>query len=255
VHAPILPPAGDAPDARGRARRGRIVLVTDRIAIAARTNALWVDAVCRTHGLVGVLGDDAWTCPQRTPPYHPDAVTLSPDADGYELLARIDASDGCSVKDSWSGLDLSGEDFARLVVGEWLWLDPKAPVEPPTRRWEAVRTPDEMLAWASSWAADPDDAAILRPALLREPGVHVLRALEAGRVVAGGIVHVTDGVAGVGNLFDATGDDARAWRDVVAAVREIAPGMPVAGWEAGGAVAAAEAAGCERLGTLTIWIR
>jgi cobalt-zinc-cadmium efflux system protein len=74
--------------------------------------------------VAGRFEDDAWTTPSRTPPYYPDAVTLSPDADAYEVLARVDGSDGCSVKDSWATLDLSIEDFARLVVGEWLWLDP-----------------------------------------------------------------------------------------------------------------------------------
>ena len=44
------------------------------------------------------------------------------------MLARVDDSDGCSVKDSWARLDLSLEDFARLVVGEWVWLDPATPL-------------------------------------------------------------------------------------------------------------------------------
>ena len=229
--------------------------MTDRIALAARNNALWVDAVCRTHGLAGVLDDDAWTCPSRTPPYYPDAVTLSPDADGYDVLARVDDSDGCSVKDSWSNLDLTGEDFARLVVGDWLWLDPDVRGAGPTRHWKRVSTPETMLAWSTAWAREPEDAAILRPALLDEPGVHVLGAVEAGRVVAGGIIHVTDDLVGVGNLFDAAGDSARAWRDAVAAARELAPGLPLVGWEAGDGVAAAESAGCESLGALTVWIR
>ena len=57
-------------------------------------------------------------------PRRRDAVS---DTGEYDVLARVDDSDGCSVKDSWSRLDLSMEDFARLVVGEWVWLDPSGP--------------------------------------------------------------------------------------------------------------------------------
>src|SRR6187402_2612836 len=65
-----------------------------------------------------------------TRPYYPDAVTLSPDVEEHDVLARVDDSDGCSVKDSWSRLDLSMEDFARIVVGEWVWLDPSVSLAP-----------------------------------------------------------------------------------------------------------------------------
>ena len=94
--------------------------VTDRIVLAARNNALWCDAVARSHGVVTTTDAAAWTAATRTPPYYPDAVTLSPTVGEYDVLARVDDSDGCSVKDSWSRLDLSMEDFARLVVGDVL---------------------------------------------------------------------------------------------------------------------------------------
>ena len=51
----------------------------DRLVLAARNNALWCDAVARAHGVKATLDDTAWTSPTRTPPYYPDAVTLSPD--------------------------------------------------------------------------------------------------------------------------------------------------------------------------------
>ena len=153
--------------------------MTDRIVLAARNNALWCDAVARSHGVACTVDDVAWTASTRTPPYYPDAVTLSPDAGEYDVLARVDDSDGCSVKDSWSRLDLSMEDFARLVVGEWVWLDP---LRTPARRrsgrarWQRVTTADAMADWVRAWASDPDAEAILRPSLLDEPGVHVLGA-------------------------------------------------------------------------------
>ena len=238
--------------------------MTDRIALAARNNALWCDAVCRTHGLPGVLDELAWTSPRRTPPYYPDAVTVSPDAGEYDLLTRIDPGDGASVKDSWSRLDLSTEDFARLVVGEWLWWAPShtAADHGPTGEaggptsWRPITTAGDLAAWTRAWSSDPDDVGLFRPALLDHPGVHVLAGSgpDVGVFTAGCIVNVTDGVAGLSNTFAADGDEEQTWRWAVAAAQRLLPGLPLVGWDAGSGVEAAVAAGAERLGPLTVWI-
>ncbi|MGW5238202.1 hypothetical protein ACWEOW_04670 [Monashia sp. NPDC004114] len=230
----------------------------DRVLLAARNNALWCDAVCRTHGLRGSMAADAWSVPTRTPPYYPDAVTLSPDVDEYDLLARLDSTDGCSVKDSWSRLDLTVEDFARLVVGEWVWLGPGQARSGDGRWWEPVGSADDFAHWVRAWASDEDALAVLRPDLLMEPGVHVLaaRSHPGGDIVAGCIVNITGEVAGVSNLFDSDGGDPeRTWRGAATAAHEVVDGIPLVGWEAGDSLAAAVAAGCERIGPLTVWIR
>lgn len=234
--------------------------VTDRINLAARNNALWCDAVACSHGVATTTDADAWTASTRTPPYYPDAVTLSPTVGEYDVLARVDDSDGCSVKDSWSRLDLSIEDFARLVVGEWVWLAPSAPLTPPSGpTWRRVTTPTEMATWVRAWASDPEAEAILRPALLDEPGVHVLAGhASADRdapIVSGAIVNVTGEVAGLGNVFSRDGDTERVWAAAALAAREVVGGIPLVGWEAGAGVDAAVAAGCERLGPLSVWLK
>jgi len=234
--------------------------VTDRIVLAARNNALWCDAVARSHGVRTTMDDAAWTASTRTPPYYPDAVTLSADVGEYDVLARVDDSDGCSVKDSWSRLDLSLEDFARLVVGEWVWLDPTTAVPSrPARSWRRVTTTEAMAAWVQAWASDPDAEAILRPALLGEAGVHLLAAHASDAsdapLVAGAVVHVTGEVAGLGNVFALDGDAMGTWREAAAAAREVVGGTPLVGWEAGASVEAAVAAGCERLGPLSVWLK
>ena len=234
--------------------------MTDRIVLAARNNALWCDAVARSHGVVCTTDADAWTAATRTPPYYPDAVTLSPEAGEYDVLARVDDSDGCSVKDSWSRLDLSMEDFARLVVGEWVWLDPSVALVPaPARTWQRVTTADEMAGWVRAWASDPDAEAILRPSLLEEPGVHVLGTRGGddpqSPFVSGAIVNVTGEVAGLGNVFSHDGDPDLAWSAAAAAAREVVGGIPLVGWEAGASVDAAVAAGCETIGPLSVWLK
>jgi hypothetical protein len=233
--------------------------VTDRIVLAARNNALWCDAVARSHGVVTTTDAAAWTAATRTPPYYPDAVTLSPTVGEYDVLARVDDSDGCSVKDSWSRLDLSMEDFARLVVGEWVWLDPSVRLDAPAGpSWRRVDSAGDMAAWVRAWASDPEAEAILLPALLEVPGVHVLAGHASdtdSTVVAGAVVNVTGDVAGLGNVFAHDGDDERAWAGAAVAARTVTDGRPLVGWEAGAGVDAAVAAGCERLGPLSVWLK
>jgi hypothetical protein len=59
---------------------------------AARNNAEWCDALCRTHGARTTLDGVAWTSRTRTPPSYPDAVTFVPEPDVPSLLARIDTA-------------------------------------------------------------------------------------------------------------------------------------------------------------------
>jgi hypothetical protein len=234
--------------------------VTDRIVLAARNNAFWCEAVARSHGVACTTDDLAWTASTRTPPYYPDAVTLSPDAGEYDVLARVDDSDGCSVKDSWSRLDLSMEDFARLVVGEWVWLDPSVtPAAPSGATWHRVDSAAAMADWVRAWASDPDAEAILRPSLLDERGVHVLGARAsddpAAPFVTGAVANVTGEVAGIGNVFSRDDDEELAWCAAARAARAVVGGIPLVGWEAGAGLDAAVAAGCERLGPLTVWLK
>jgi hypothetical protein len=66
--------------------------------MAAANNADWCDLVCRAHGVETRFDEDAWTSRTRTPPGYPDAVTLVRDPSVADLLTRIDASVGCSIK-------------------------------------------------------------------------------------------------------------------------------------------------------------
>ncbi len=106
-------------------------------AAAARNNADWCAAVCRSHGIQGAFGAAAWTSADRTPRYYPDAITLHPGATPADLLPRIDtASVGCSVKDSFATLDLTPDGFTELFGAQWIHRPAGAPV-PATPRLRA----------------------------------------------------------------------------------------------------------------------
>lgn len=237
-------------------------MVTDRIELAACNNALWCDAVCRSHRLSGTVDFAAWSSATRTPPLYPDAVTLSETTRAADVLRRIDGSTGASVKDSWAILDLSAAGFTPVVDGEWLWLDPAdaegvaAPAATDQRRWRTLESGAAMAQWSTAWAENPQDEAILGPHLLDAAGVHVLAAGDGDDDFAAGcIVNVTGEVAGLSNLFSSDGDDTRTWTGAISAASRLAPGHVLVGWESSDGVDAARSAGFETIGPLTVWIR
>src|SRR3978361_1661718 len=91
----------------------------DLAAVAARDNAAWCRAVCGAHGSPGEVSAHAWTSARPTPPLSPDAVPLSRGLPAAALLDRVDSGPGCSVKDSFADLDLSGHGFHVLFQASW----------------------------------------------------------------------------------------------------------------------------------------
>nr|WP_084714272.1 hypothetical protein [Streptacidiphilus rugosus] len=217
---------------------------------AARNNADWCEAICRAHGLRGEFRLDAWTSPARTPPYYPDAVTLTEHADAGDLLARIDLGvGGASVKDSFAALDLADRGFAPLLDARWIGR----PADPPARDplWQRIRTTGRLAAWEIAW--DGGVEGLFPASLLEDPSVLVLASPDFG---AGAVLNLGAGVVGVSNLFvaDPAVDAARAWHDCLAAASVRCPGLPVVGYESGEELAAAEKAGFTPLGPLRIWL-
>ncbi|KGN30555.1 hypothetical protein N802_06980 [Knoellia sinensis KCTC 19936] len=233
--------------------------MTERVSLAARNNALWCDTVCRTHEIVGVLDGAAWSSASRTPPLYPDAVTLAADVSEAEVLGLIDASAGASVKDSWAALDLTSAGFKPLITGQWVWRDPDDATvsgQADGRRWRSVQSAADMERWSHAWAESPAARSILGPALLDEPGVHVLAASDGeDDFVAGCLVNVTGEVAGLSNHFSLDGDAERTWHGAASAAAALVPERALVAWESGAGVAAARSAGFEAIGPLTVWIR
>jgi len=87
---------------------------------AALSNAEWCDAFCRTHGVNGLFDETVWTSAERTPRLYPDAVTLTAGCCVERLVSRVDASPGCSIKDSFADLDLATYGFEVFFAAEWL---------------------------------------------------------------------------------------------------------------------------------------
>ncbi len=223
---------------------------------AARNNAEWCAAMCRSHGLTGAFGAQSWSAPSRTPLYYPDAVTLVPDTDPAELTARIDTgAPGASVKDSFADLDLTGDGFRVLFEARWIHRPAGAPAPASGLRWDVAGDPDALREWAHAWDGGNGDAHLFRPALLDDPSTRVIAGrADDGRVVAGAVASLGGGVVGVSNVFARDGGADAAWPVVLEAVNGLFPALPVVGYEHGDALAAAVRHGFGPVGPLRVWL-
>ncbi|WP_223279342.1 hypothetical protein [Streptomyces sp. SDr-06] len=224
-----------------------------RVREAARNNAAWCAALCRAHGIVGESGPYAWTSPRRTPPYYPDAVTLTPEASPGDIVGRIDlTAPGASVKDSFAALDLADDGFEVLFEARWIHRTaPRATGEV----WQRVRTEGELARWEGAWSQGKSEGLFPR-GLLAEPGHTFLAARDArGEVVAGAVASRSGDVVGISNLYAVDGDQDAAWAGCLATAAHLWPGLPVVGYESGEDLDAALRAGFTPAGPLRVWLR
>jgi hypothetical protein len=225
------------------------------VATAARNNAAWCDTVCATHGNPGVFSPGAWTTARRSPPLYPDAVTLDPAVTADEVLQRVDADAGCSVKDSFATLDLAPHGFGVLFEAEWIQLRARSvPAAGNRARWQKVRGAHELDEWAVAWAA-PGAASPFRSELLREADVAIVAGRDATGVVAGAVLNRAAGAVGLTNLFSTTGDLDGALRAAVATATELFPNVAIVGYESGADLDVACEHGFVTLGPLRVWTK
>ena len=223
----------------------------DLVRLAARNNAEWCDAFCRTHGIAGHFDEDAWWCAERTPPLYPDAVTLVPGVDSASLLARIDDGAGCSIKDSFGDLDLARDGFEVLFRAAWLRLTVVHGHEP---AWTSIRSADELAKWETAWG-EARGAQFFRPALLADDSIEILARYDGDRIAAGAVANRSVGAIGLSNVFDEPDDLEAAYLGGARAARERWGPQPVVGYDSGAGLDAARRAGFVSHGELAVWVR
>jgi hypothetical protein len=130
---------------RARVRENAGVSERRLIRVAALSHAEWCDEFCRTHGIVGHFRAGYWFSPVRTPRYYPDAVTLLPEITVEQVLSGIDSSNGCSVKESYAGLDVAAAGFRPLFRAHWLAREPAGSRARSSRGWSVLT--DHGATW------------------------------------------------------------------------------------------------------------
>ncbi|MEU6661915.1 hypothetical protein [Streptomyces sp. NPDC046821] len=220
---------------------------------AARNNAGWCAAMCRSHGLDGKFGVRAWTAPTRTPDFYPDAVTLVPGVTASGVTAAIDATAGATVKDSFADLDLTQAGFQVLFEAQWIHRPAGPPSFPSELSWDVVDDRETLRTWALAW--DEGNADLFRPELLDDARTFVLAARSAtGHVVAGAVASRSDEALGISNVFASDSGPDAAWPVILEAAHTLFPALPVVGYEQGEDLAAAVRHGFEPVGGLRVWL-
>jgi hypothetical protein len=203
--------------------------------IAARNNAAWCDAVCRTHTGPGMFTRDLWHTPHGAPRLYPDAITLAPTITADDIAALSPPPE--AVKDSYATLDLAPLGYRMLFAATWIAHAPWRPSTAAPR----VASADALAAWEVAWGGP---SGTFRPALLARRDIAFLRFAEGGAVL-----NAAEGAVGVSNLFGPV------WAEVIAAAAGLYPGLPLVGYESGDDLAAAERAGFAPVGPLRVWVR
>ena len=156
---------------------------------AAQNNAEWCHAFFRTHGVVGSFHVAFWSSPVRTPPL-PGRGHASPEITVERLLAGIDTSEGCGVKDSFASLDLGADGLRPLLRAEWVVRKPEGGYQS-APGWSPITTEAELHEWEAAWGEVPGGSNFFRPALLKDKRIAVLAGHNGDRIVAGGIAKRT----------------------------------------------------------------
>jgi hypothetical protein len=235
---------------------------------AARNNTLWCDTVCQTHGIPGEFHPSIWINRSTTPPFYPNAVTLTDGHDQDAQLAHIcdliaaHIPTPWAVKDSFAALDLAPLGFTLLFEAMWIYR-PATALRPTERntdvRWERVRSAAELHAWELAWRGAPAEPAtpaqtdLFRPALLTDPDVLIVAAYQGQQIVAGAIGNRTSTVVGLSNLFVPDLGAARFWNGCVGMILDRFPDQALVGYESGEGLAQANACGFAALQPLRVW--
>lgn len=222
---------------------------------AAANNAKWCDLIARSHGLLTRADRQAWTCQSRTPPLYPDAVTLVPSLSVPDLLGRVDASPGCSVKDSFGALDLAPYGFRALFEANWIARPASEPVMSLGQAcWRRIVRPARLARWQEAWRPDGGPSDLFGASILDHDWVAVLAAEQDDQIVAGAIVTCGPVVAGISNFFVCPGAAPEPWPGCLAMASSLFPGRALVGYERGDELIRAERHGFERIGRLRVWV-
>lgn len=251
--------SGDAPVTTGSADGA--AATAGHAVVAARNNARWCNAMGRAHGIEGCNDADAWTSARRMPPLYPDAVTLRAGVDAGALVGRIEPSPGGAVKDSFADIDLGPHGFRTLFNAQWLHRSPGTPTHDISAsvqlHWTPVRDATGLGAWDDAWQRCGGCDGVFVTELLDEADIVMLAGRQMERIVAGAVVTVSDGVAGLSNVFaDPEPDVERGlWPGCLAWLDRSLPDRSVVGYEAGDALRAAARHGFRPVGPLRVWVR
>lgn len=190
-----------------------------------------------------------WVADGQAPARYPAVITTHPGADAVEV-GRLALRSGGAVKDSFDDVDLTAAGCTRLFSATWHALRRSQLKAAPL----GECTPADSVAGLAQWSTSSGTGDVLPNRLLPVPGFSAVLVRQQGRVVAGATVLVTDGFAGVTNLFTDDIDPTEAWSILAAHLFTDSRTEAVGGYEQGDDLGAVLRAGADVLGPLSVWI-
>lgn len=224
-----------------------------KVALAARNNALWCDAMCQVHGQPTELTENLWICRGTPPRYHSNLTTLQP---GSKEAVKRESPGG--FKDGFHDIDATDLGYQQLFEASWIWRELSGEAQP-LLDWRRVQTDEELLAWEAGWAVGDDDAANhprqFPPSLLANLNNAFLAGYRDGQLAAGCILNLTEPVVGLSNTFSLGIELADLWHDFPILAGQIFPKTPLVGYERGEDLDQAIVNAFQVIGNLRVWVK
>jgi hypothetical protein len=263
----MLASAGNSRKDGGR-RTITFIMFDSRQELAVLNNVYWYRAMFRAHRLACAFDDLMWSSEAPPPPFHSNLVVLSPAAgmsrirEQLNTLERTLSAAGFSMKDSFANLDLAACGYEMLFEADWIWHKPlDIRTTGQSGDWTALTSPEELEAWEEAWWGDAKNT-LAGPAtkqfpasLLESPHHRFFAKLDGKTIVAGAIANRSPGAVGLSNTFRLNAPVFDDWTGLLHCTSEHFPGVPMVGYERGGALGVAMAAGFVPTGALRIWQR
>ncbi|MGA8513170.1 MAG: hypothetical protein WB821_00175 [Burkholderiaceae bacterium] len=236
--------------------------------LAVLNNVYWYQAMFRAHRLADAFDDLMWSSEASPPPFHSNLVVLSPAVDMRRVRERLNTLErtlsaaSFSMKDSFASLDLAAFGYEVLFEAKWIWHEPlDVQTALKSGDWTALTSPGELEAWENAWWGDARNA-LAGPATKQFPS-SLLESLhhrffakwDGATIVAGAIANRSPGVVGLSNTFRLNAVVFDDWTGLMQRTSDHFPGVPMVGYERGGALDVAMAAGFVPTGALRIWQR
>jgi len=246
----------------------------DLLAACASNSADHSEAVLSALGSQGVRGASFCSNSHRFRIPHGHGITLrGPEfADEHlsavrDLLSRRLEGQTTVIADSWSALDLTGLGFQVLFRDPWLYRQPGPPPTIPRPEGlliERVTTPEHLAEFeaASCEGFGAPDFSVIGPhgfyaaSLVEDPHMIFFTGRVNGRVAAGAMAHVSDGLAGVNTLFTLAGSRGRGYGEAMAWAATLArPDLPAMTTASEMSERIFRRMGYVEIGQRTAWIR
>jgi len=172
---------------------------------AIENNVALCQCIADIHKVPTILNSEVWMATRSMPPYYPNLITISPNADVDDCIdnLRQRLQPGWGVKDSFACLDLSANGFVIAVKGHW-FVAPTEDILVENKfsqyRILTVQCRDEFNRWISAWDSVMDGKIFL-PEILKIRNLKFVLVENEGDIIGGVLLNKSNSDVGMSNWF------------------------------------------------------